>query len=128
MCRRVVSRSSPGGGSVAMTPAQYLGGAAALACAVASLGLAAGRLRRALLPGFRGAVGHLAAVVLGLAILVCVLQAVGSVGAFRRGVVVVAVPAVALLVAAVAPRLGRRTGPGDAAVLPGRRSDLHNRA
>src|SRR5262245_7844622 len=128
MCRRVVSRSSHGGGLVAMTPGQYLGGAAALACAVLSLGLAAGRLRRALLPGYRGAMGHLASVVLGLTILVCVLQAVGCVGAFRRGVVIVAVPAVAVLVAVAAPRLGRRTGPGDAAVLPGRRSDLHNRA
>ena len=111
-----------------MTPAQYLTGAVALAIALVSLGLAAGRLRRALLPGYRGATGHLASVVLGLAILVCVLQAVGCVGEFRRAVVVVAVPAVALVVAAAAPRLGRRAGAGDAAAEPGRTSGGHTRA
>jgi len=97
-----------------MTPAHYLAGTVALALAVASLAWAAGRLRRALLPGDRGAVGHLAAAVLGLTILVVVLQAVGSVGGFRRTVVVVAVPAVALLVGVAAPRLGGRGGPGSA--------------
>ncbi|HEY7072818.1 MAG TPA: hypothetical protein VH479_22005 [Acidimicrobiales bacterium] len=96
-----------------MTPAQYLAGAVALGIALASLGLVAGRLRQALLPGYRGATGHLASVILGLALLVCVLQTAGSVGELRRGVVVVAVPAVALLVAAAAPRLGRRAGPAD---------------
>jgi hypothetical protein len=111
-----------------MTPAQYLTGAVALAIALVSLGLAAGRLRRALLPGYRGATGHLASVVLGLAILVCVLQAVGCVGELRRAVVVVAVPAVALVVAAAAPRLGRRAGAGDAAAEPGRTSGGHTRA
>src|SRR5262245_59390451 len=112
-----------------MTPAQYLTGVVALAIALASLGLAAGRLRQALLPEYRGAAGHLASMVLGLALLVCILQAVGSVGQFRRGVVVVAVPAVALLVAAAVPRLARARGAGAAAaVAPRPAPPAHTRA
>ena len=111
-----------------MTPAQYLTGAVALAIALASLGLAAGRLRRALLPGYQGATGHLASVVLGLALLVCILQAAGSVGELRRAVVVVAVPAVALLVAAVAPRLGGGAAAVDTAAEAPRPSPARARA
>jgi hypothetical protein len=91
-----------------MTLGSYLVGYAALAVVLASLGFAARRLRSALLPGYAGALARLAEVVIALSILVVVLEIVGALGWYRQTVVVLAVPAAALVLGAVAPRLAHR--------------------
>ncbi len=85
-----------------MTFASYIFGYAALTVGVASVAFAGWRLRRSLLPSYQGSLARLTEVVLALALLVVTLQVVGAVGLFSRVFVVIAVPAVALTVAAIA--------------------------
>jgi hypothetical protein len=91
-----------------MTFARYLTGLLVLALGLASLGVGAWRLRRALLPTYTGALGRLAEIVLGLSTLVVVLEGVGAAGWYRRLVVIMAVPAAGLALAVAAHVLDRR--------------------
>ena len=93
-----------------MTFARYLTGFLALTFGLASLGVGAWRLRRALVPSYTGALGRLAEIVIGLSTLVVVLEAVGAVGWYRPVVVIVGVPAAGLALATAAHVLDRRNG------------------
>ncbi|HLY48237.1 MAG TPA: hypothetical protein VKR21_03490 [Solirubrobacteraceae bacterium] len=66
-----------------MNLGRYLIGVAALACVLGSLGVGAAALRRCLLPDWRGAVARLAEIVIACALLVGMLELLGSVGLFR---------------------------------------------
>ena len=81
-----------------MTGTSYSFGVLALVAAISALAFAARRVRRAFLPSNTGALGVLTDVVVGLSLLLAVLEITGSFGLFSRWVVVVAVPAVAVIV------------------------------
>ncbi len=66
-----------------MSVGRYLVGVAALLCVLGSLGLGAAAVRRYLLPDWRGAHARLAESVTGCALLVGIMEALGSVGLFR---------------------------------------------
>ena len=76
-------------GTAASVPvARYLLGVAALAVVVGSLASAAVALRRRFWPLLDGPVARLAEVVIGFSLLTLILEALGTVGAFRLGWIV----------------------------------------
>jgi hypothetical protein len=66
-----------------MSLGRYLTGVAALVCVLGSLGVGAAAVRRYLLPDWRGAYARLAEIVTGCALLVWVMEVLGTVGLFR---------------------------------------------
>jgi hypothetical protein len=68
---------------------RYLIGVAALLCVLGSLGLGAAAVRRYLLPDWRGADARLAEIVTGCALLVGIMELLGTVGLFRLAPMVV---------------------------------------
>jgi hypothetical protein len=66
-----------------MTLGRYLIGVAALLCVLSSLGVGACAIRRYLLPEWQGAHARLAEVVVGCALLVGIIEVLGTVGLFR---------------------------------------------
>jgi hypothetical protein len=78
------------GGSASVAIGRYLLGAAALVVICASLGLAAVAVRRRVLPDLAGAPARLAECVIGLALLVAVLEVLGTVGLFSFAPIVIA--------------------------------------
>ena len=66
-----------------MSFCRYLIGVAALLCVLASLGVGAAALRRYLLPHWGGAHARLAEIVTGCALLVGIMEVLGTVGLFR---------------------------------------------
>jgi hypothetical protein len=72
-----------------MTLGRYLIGVAALLCVLGSLGVGAAAVRRYLLPDWRGAHAALADIVTGCALLVGIIEVLGTVGLFRLVPIVV---------------------------------------
>jgi hypothetical protein len=68
----------------------YLAGVVELALVIASLGFAATRVRRRLLPAWEGAPARLAEAIIGIALLVWVGELLGLVGLLREGTLVAA--------------------------------------
>ena len=66
-----------------MSLGRYLIGVAALLCVLGSLGVGAVAVRRCLLPDWRGAHARLAEIVTGCALLVGIMEVLGTVGLFR---------------------------------------------
>ena len=66
-----------------MSLGRYLIGVAALLCVLGSLGVGAAAVRRYLLPDWRGAHARLAEIVTGCALLVGIMEVLGTVGLFR---------------------------------------------
>jgi hypothetical protein len=66
-----------------MSLGRYLLGIAALVCVLGSTGVGAGAVRRYLLPDWRGAHARLAEIVAGCALLVGIMELLGTVGLFR---------------------------------------------
>ncbi len=66
-----------------MSLGRYLIGVAALVCVLGSLGVGAAALRRYLLPGWPGVHALLAEIVIGGALLVGIMEVLGTVGLFR---------------------------------------------
>src|SRR5579884_2064887 len=66
-----------------MSLGRYLIGVAALLCVLGSVGVGAAAVRRCLLPDWRGAYAHLAGIVIGCALLVGIMEGLGTVGLFR---------------------------------------------
>jgi hypothetical protein len=66
-----------------MSLGRYLIGIAALLCVLGSVGIGAAAIRRYLLPDWRGAYARLAEIVTGCALLVGIMEALGTVGLFR---------------------------------------------
>ena len=87
-----------------MSLGRYLVGVAALLCVVGSVGMGAAAVRQYLLPDWGGAYARLAEIVTGCALLVGIMEALGTVGLFRL------VPMIAGSIAAgSALRLGLRS-------------------
>ena len=87
---------------------RYLIGVAALLCVLSSLGIGAATARRHLLPHWRGAHACLAEIVVGCALLVGIMEVLGTAGLFRP------VPMVAASIAVgVTLRLGLRSRFGE---------------
>ena len=72
-----------------MSLGRYLIGVAALLCVLGWLGLGAAAVRRYLLPDWRGAHGRLAEIVTGCALLVGIMEVLGTVGLFSMAPMVV---------------------------------------
>ena len=72
-----------------MSLGRYLIGVAALLCVLGSLGVGAAAVRRYLLPDWRGAHARLAEIVTGCALLVGIIEVLGTVGLFRLVPIVV---------------------------------------
>jgi hypothetical protein len=72
-----------------MSLGRYLIGVAALLCVLGSVGVGAAALRRYLLPDWHGAQARLAEIVLGCALLVGIMEFLGTVGLFRLVPIVV---------------------------------------
>ncbi len=68
---------------------RYLIGVGALLCVLGSLGVGAAAVRRYLLPDWRGAYARLAEIVTGCALLVGIMEVLGTVGLFRLVPIVV---------------------------------------
>jgi hypothetical protein len=66
-----------------MSLGRYLLGVAALVCVLGSVGVGAAAVRRCLLPDWRGAYARLAEIVTGCALLVGIMEVLGTVGQFR---------------------------------------------
>ena len=66
-----------------MSLGRYLVGVAALVCVLGSVGVGAAAVRRHLLPDWRGAYARLAEIVTGCALLVGIMEVLGTVGQFR---------------------------------------------
>src|ERR1700756_4140310 len=66
-----------------MSLERYLIGVTALLCVLGSLGLGATAVRRYLLPDWRGAYARLAEIVTGCALLIGIMEVLGTVGLFR---------------------------------------------
>jgi hypothetical protein len=66
-----------------MSLGRYLIGVAALLCVLGSLGVGAAAVRRYLLPDWRGAHARLVEIVTGCALLVGIMEVLGTVGLFR---------------------------------------------
>jgi hypothetical protein len=66
-----------------MSLGRYLIGVAALLCVLGSLGVGAAAVRRCLLPDWRGPYARLAEIVTGCALLVGIMEVLGTVGLFR---------------------------------------------
>jgi hypothetical protein len=78
-----------------MTLARYLIGVAALLCVLGSLGVGAAAVRRYFLPDWCGAQARLAEIVTGCALLVGIMEVLGTLGLFRLAPIVVGSIAVA---------------------------------
>lgn len=91
-------------GPVNVSIARYALGVVALAVVCGSVGAAAVALRRRLLPDFAGAPARLSEAVIGLAVLVAILEVLGTVGLFRLVPVVLACVAAGAGVTAWAAR------------------------
>src|ERR1700758_2069612 len=72
-----------------MSLGRYLIGVAALLCVLGSLGIGAAAVRRHLLPDWHGAHARLAEIVAGCALLVGIMEVLGTVGLFRLVPIVV---------------------------------------
>ena len=96
-----------------MSLGRYLIGVAALLCVLGSLGVGAAAVRRYLLPDWRGAHARLAEIVTGCALLVGIMEVLGTVGLFRLVPMVVGSIAVGS-----ALRLGLRSRFGARVVRP----------
>src|ERR1700760_630372 len=72
-----------------MSLGRYLIGVAALLCVLGSLGVGAAAVRRYLLPDWHGAHARLAEIVTGCALLVGIMEVLGTVGLFRLVPIVV---------------------------------------
>jgi hypothetical protein len=90
-----------------MSPARYLEGVVLLAVVAVAVSAGAAGLRRRLTPDWAGAPARLAEVVLALALVVLVSEALGLVGLFRRAPLVIGLVAAG----AVSWAIGRRRGP-----------------
>lgn len=86
----------------------YLIGTVAFVGTILSLWLAAHWLRRWTVPEFSGALARLAEITLAVALLILILQLVGSVGLFKLEWIAVSLVVIPLLVAAVARRFAPR--------------------
>ena len=96
-----------------MSLGRYLLGVGALVCVLASLGIGAAAVRRYLLPDWRGAHAHLAEIVTGCALLVAIMELLGTVGLFRLGPMVAGSIVVGLaLRLGLTARARARVGPG----------------
>ena len=73
-----------------MSLGRYLLGVAALLCVLGSAGVGAAAVRRYLLPDWRGAYARLAEIVIGCALVVGIIEVLGTVGLFRLVPIVVA--------------------------------------
>lgn len=93
-----------------MSAGQYLLGTALLAVIAGSLGVTAWSLRRRFLPSWSGAPARLAELVLGLAMLVLLAEAIGAVGLFTRAALVLASVAAACAGIVVLGRFRPRPG------------------
>jgi hypothetical protein len=98
-----------------VTFGQYLAGLAGLSLIVGGSGLAALRVRRALLPHWSQAPARLAEIVIALALVLLVVEILGAIGAFRRFPLLAGVTIVSVLAAAAAPRLAAIAGAAPAA-------------
>jgi hypothetical protein len=72
-----------------MSLGRYLIGVAALVCVLGSVGVGAAAIRRYLLPDWHGAHARLAEIVIGCALLVGIMEVLGTVGLFRLVPIVV---------------------------------------
>jgi hypothetical protein len=94
-----------------MNLGRYLIGVAALLCVLGSVGLGAAAVRRHFLPDWRGAYASLAEIVTGCALLVGIIEALGTVGLFRLIPVVLSSIAVgSALTLGLRSRSGARVG------------------
>jgi hypothetical protein len=92
-----------------MSLGRYLIGVLALLCVFASLGIGAAAARRSFLPGVGGAYARLAEIVTGCALLIGIVEALGTVGLFRLVPMVVGSAAVgSALRLGLTPRSGAR--------------------
>ena len=96
-----------------MSLGRYLIGDAALLCVLGSLGIGAAAVRRYLLPNWYGAYARLAEIVTGCALLVGIMEVLGTVGLFKLVPVVVGSTAVGS-----ALRLGLTSRSGKRVVRP----------
>ncbi|HSC03087.1 MAG TPA: hypothetical protein VLC49_07200 [Solirubrobacteraceae bacterium] len=96
------------GGSASVAIGRYLLGAAALALICASLGLAALAIRRRVLADWTGPPARLAEFVIGLALLIGILEVLGTVGLFAFAQIVIA-----CLLVGLASLRSASVGPGD---------------
>ena len=85
-----------------LTAGAYLAGAAELALVVGALAFGAYRVRGLLLPGWSGAPARLAEIVLGVAGLIWVSEALGTFGGFTEGAVLAAAIVVGVAAALIA--------------------------
>jgi hypothetical protein len=92
---------------------RYLLGVAALVCVLGSVGVGAAAVRHYLLPDWRGAYARLAEIVIGCALLVGIMEVLGTVGQFRLVPVVVG-----SIAAGSALRLGLTSRSGARVVRP----------
>jgi hypothetical protein len=89
-----------------LAPVTYVAGSAAIFAVVAALAWGAWRVRAAVLPQWAGPPARLAEAVIGLTALLGVAQLLGSLGAFTRGWMLVALVAVGLAMGRIAtPRV-----------------------
>jgi len=95
-----------------VTVGRYAVGFAALSIVCASMAVGAVGLRRRLLADWRGAPARLAELVLGLALLIAILEALGALGLFRLGPIVVIC---VVLAGALRTRSARAAAPPDGA-------------
>jgi hypothetical protein len=104
------------GPSPSVSTGRYALGVAGLALICAALGLAAVAIRRRALPDWTGAPARLAEAVIGLALLIGILEVLGTVGLFSFAPIVV----VCLVVGLGASLWSASVGPGGRASMPGR--------
>jgi hypothetical protein len=93
-----------------VTFGQYLAGLAGLSLIVGASGLAALRVRRALLPCWSKAPARLAEIVIALALILLVAEILGAIGSFHRLPLLAGVTMVSVLAAVAAPRLAAVAG------------------
>jgi hypothetical protein len=107
-------------GERVLSAGAYLAGAVEIGVVLAALAFGARRVRVALLPGWSGAPALLAEVVLGVSGLICVSEALGTFGGFKRGAVVAGMVVVGLAAGLIATRVrdGRPPGPAPAPPAP----------
>jgi hypothetical protein len=94
-----------------LSAGSYVGGVVAVTVVVASLATGAWSLRRALLPGWTGPPARVAETVIALGALFGCLHVLGSVGGFRRFVVLAVLVAAGVAMTVVARAFGRRAAP-----------------
>jgi hypothetical protein len=102
-----------------VTIARYALGVVALAVVCGGPGLAAIALRRRLFPGWAGALARLAESVIGLAALIAMLEALGTVGLFSLAPIVVTCALVGLVAVGFLRGSGRARSPAPGGVAAG---------